>query len=67
MKRNEHRIIETSFGEVMLIGGFNYSTQEHFCEMYIGDNFDNCIGEINCSLNDSEENILEQIEEKLYY
>ena len=63
----KHRIIDTSFGEVKLVGGFNYSTQEHFCEMYIGDNFDNYVGDIDCNILDDEENILQQIEEKLYY
>ena len=63
----KHRFINTSFGEVMLVGGFDYTTQEHFCEMYIGDNWDDFIGEISCSINDSEEDIIQQVEEALYY
>ena len=66
-RKPKHRFINTSFGEVKLVGGFNYSTQEHFCEVYIGDNFDQYVCEIDCNILDDEENILQQIEEKLYY
>ena len=61
------RMVNTSFGEVKLVSGFNYSTQEHFCEMYIGDNYDDFVGEIDCNILDDEKHIIEQIEEKLYY
>lgn len=63
----KHRIIDTTFGEVMLYGGFDYATQEPFCDMYIGDNYDDYVGSISCSLEDDDNTILEQIEEKLYY
>ena len=61
------RMVNTSFGEVKLVSGFNYSTQEHFCGMYIGDNYDDFVGEIDCNILDDEKHIIEQIEEKLYY
>lgn len=62
-----HRIIDTQFGECMLK---NEETDEQgypSCELYIGDNFDSYIGTCSCSLNDSEEVILEQIDELLNY
>lgn len=63
----KHRIIETSFGEVMLKESKTPMTGEVSCDMYIGDNFDDYIGSVSCSLNDDDDTILEQIEEKLYY
>lgn len=60
-----HRIVRTSFGEVMLYGGFDYATQTPFCDMYIGDNFDEFVGSVDCSIYDTEENILAQVEEAL--
>ena len=61
-RKPKHRIINTSFGEVKLVGGFNYSTQEHFCEVYIGDNFDQYVCEIDCNiLDDKERNFYKNI------
>lgn len=62
-----HRIVSTSFGEVMLYGGFDYARQEPFCDMYIGDNFDDFIGSIDCSIYDTDENIEKQVENALGY
>lgn len=62
----KHRIIDTTFGEVMLKESVSL-TGEKTCDMYIGDNYDDYVGSISCSLEDDENTILEQIEEKLYY
>lgn len=64
--RKQHRFIDTSFGEIKLVGKFDNITQEYYCEMYIGDNWDDFIGEIDCNILDEEDVILLQIEEKLY-
>lgn len=61
------RIIDTTFGEVQLRQCYDCDTNCSWCEMYIGDNYDDYIGDIDCNICDDEENILEQIEEKLYY
>jgi len=58
----KHRFINTSLGEIMLVGGFDYATQEHFCEMYTGDNYDDYLGDINCRLDDDEDKIMDEIE-----
>ena len=63
----KHRIINTSFGEVMLKECGYSCSDEKYCEMYTGDNFDQYFAQIDCRIDDSEENILQQIEEKLYY
>lgn len=63
----KHRIIETSFGEVMLVEKKDEATQETYCEMYAGDNFDDFVGEINCGVNDDDDVIQEAVEEALYF
>jgi hypothetical protein len=60
--RKQHRFINTPFGEIKLVGKFDNHTKEHYCEMYIGDNWDNCIGEVICNISDEEDVILIQIE-----
>jgi hypothetical protein len=62
----KHRIIDTTFGEVMLKESTSL-TGEKSCDMYNGDNFDDYIGSISCSLDDDYDVIVEQIEEKLFY
>ena len=63
--REQHRIIDTSFGEVCLKP--KEENGEKYCEMYIGDNYDEYVGNVDCDINDEDEIILQQIEEKLYY
>lgn len=63
MNNKQVRMINTSLGEVMLKQCFDVDTQESFCDMYIGDNYDEYVGEIECSIYDDEETILQQIEE----
>ena len=63
----KHRIIETSFGEVMLKESKAPMTGEVSCDMYVGDNFDDFVGSVNCSIYDDDDVILEQINEVLYY
>lgn len=49
----------------MLKQCFDVDTQETFCDAYIGDNYDDYIGEAHCTLDDDEEYILEQVENLL--
>lgn len=56
----KHRIIDTKFGEVCIrekeFGG------ERYCEMYIGDNYDDYVDDIDCTLCADDEEILNLIE-----
>lgn len=53
----QHRIIETSYGEVMI-----KEEDDFLCSAYIGDNWDEFVGEIPCSINDDEQHIVYEIE-----
>ena len=56
-KRRQHRIIDTDYGEVMLI------QVDDYCEAYIGDNYDDYIGDVDCKVSDSETYIKKKISE----
>lgn len=58
-----HRILDTSFGEVMLKP--KTDNGESFLEIYQGDNYDDYVGEISASIDDDEDDLLDQIEELL--
>ena len=58
-----HRILDTSFGEVMLKP--KTDNGEEMLEVYIGDNYDDFVGEISASIDDDEDDLLDQIEELL--
>lgn len=63
----ECRIIDTSFGKCMLK---NETTDEQgykWCELYVGDNFDEYVGTCSCGLDDTDDVINEQIDELLNY
>lgn len=62
----KHRIINTSIGDVMLKECVSI-TGEKYCDMYIGDNYDDYIGTISCTIDDDDNVIYEQIDEKLFY
>ena len=64
---NKHRIINTSFGECCLKNETVDEDGYHWCELYIGDNYDDYVGNCACGLYDDDEVILEQIEELLNY
>lgn len=55
----EHLFVNTSYGEVMVKDSFED------CEVYIGDNYDQYIGSIPCTLDDSEDVIIKEVEELL--
>lgn len=61
-KRRTHRFIDTKFGEICLLQCFDEFTNEEYCEMYIGDNWDYFIGCIYCKLLDSDDIILRCID-----
>ena len=67
MAREKHRIIDSPFGEVMLKNEGTDNQGYPWCEMYIGDNFDQFVADICCSMDDDIEVILEQIDEVLNY
>jgi len=56
-----HRIIDSAFGEIMLKESISI-TGEKSCDIYIGDNFDDYIGSISCSLDDDYDVIAKQIQ-----
>lgn len=58
-----HRILDTSFGEVMLKP--KTDNGEEMLEVYIGDNYDDFVGEISASIDDDEDDLLDQIDELL--
>lgn len=60
-----HRIINTPFGEVLLKNERTDIQGYHWVELYNGDNYDNYIGTCCCSIMDTDEIILEQIDELL--
>lgn len=59
---NTHRIINTSVGEVMLKQNNDSITGECYCEVYIGDNYDEYAGDIPCCYDDSDEHIEYEVE-----
>lgn len=63
----KHRIIYTSFGECCLKNETTDEQGYHWCELYIGDNYDEYVGDCACSMDDNDEVILEQIDELLNY
>lgn len=66
-KREQHRILDTQFGEVCLKNEGIDPQGYPWCELYIGDNYDEYVGDCACSLNDDDAVILEQVEELLNY
>lgn len=58
-----HRILDTSFGEIMLKP--KTDNGEEMLEIYIGDNYDDFVGEISASIDDDEDDLLDQIDELL--
>lgn len=53
----QHRIIETSYGEVMI-----KEEDDFLCSAYIGDDWDEFVGEIPCYINDDEQHIIYELE-----
>ena len=63
---NKHRIVNSCFGECCLKNETIDQQGNHWCEIYIGDNYDEYVGECSCSMDDDEAVIFEQIDELLY-
>ena len=55
-------IIETDFGEVMLRQCYDCDTNHTWCECYIGDNWDDYIGEIEGGFQQDEDDLREKVE-----
>lgn len=49
------RIYDSEYGEVQLKEWFDTDTNQSGLDVYIGDNFDDYIGEIHCRIGDDEE------------
>lgn len=60
-----HRMLDTSFGEIMLKP--KTDNGEEMLEIYIGDNYDDFFGEISASIDDDEDDLLDQIDKLLNY
>lgn len=57
-----HLFVDTSYGEVMVKESFDDCET---CEVYIGDNYDQYVGSILCTLDDNENVIIKEVEELL--
>ena len=55
----EHLFVNTSYGEVMVKDSFEDR------EVSIGDNYDQYVGSIPCTLDDDEDVIIKEVEELL--
>lgn len=63
---DEHRIIDTICGEVMLKECYDCDTNESFLCAYIGDNYDDYICEIHgMNINDDEDDLVVEVEKYL--
>ena len=60
---NDHTIIDTEYGEVMVKGWFDSNINKSGCDCYIGDNFDQLIGELEIPF---DEVTAEDIEKELF-
>lgn len=60
-----HRIIDTPWGEVMLKECFDCDQNESFFDVFIGDNFDEYVGELDLDIEADEEQIIEALEDLL--
>ena len=57
-----HLFVNTLYGEVMVKESFENCD---YCEVYIGDNYDQYVGSIPCTLDDDENVIIKEVEELL--
>ena len=57
-----HLFVNTLYGEVMVKESFENCD---YCEVYIGDNYDQSVGSIPCTLDDDEDVITKEVEELL--
>ena len=55
--RRNHLMLDTEYGEVMLI------QVDDYCEAYIGDNYDDYVGDVDCKLTDNEGYIRKKVSE----
>lgn len=66
-KTTSHRIIDTPYGEVMLKSFFDCDSgsPDNWLEAFIGDNYDQYIGELRLTDMASDEDIIKRLEEML--
>ena len=55
-----HLFVNTLYGEVMVKESLD---RDNVCDVYIGDNYDQYIGSIPCTLDDDENVIIKGVEE----
>ena len=60
-----HRIIDTPWGEVMLKECWDCDTSTSFFDAFIGDNFDEYVGEVDLDTEASDEEIIKELENLL--
>jgi hypothetical protein len=65
-KKNKQRIIDTSFGKCCLKNERTDEDGYNWCDLYIGDNYEDFFAECCCNMDDDEDIILQQIDELLY-
>ena len=58
----KHVIIDTSYGEVLVEQGID----DGVLECFIGDNYDEYIGDIDGTIDDDETTLIDKVEELLY-
>lgn len=59
------RIFDSQYGEVKLVEKFDCNTNEEFLEVYIGDNYDEYVGEVFVDIEASDAEIDRALEEIL--
>ena len=58
---DDHTILETEYGEVMVKGWYDCDTCTSGCDCYIGDNFDQFIGELEIPFDEVTEDDIEEL------
>ena len=63
METRKHMFVDTIYGEVMVVESFDVDNQRDLCDVYIGDNYDQYVGSISCTLDDDEDEIIKEVED----
>ena len=58
----KHVILDTSYGDVLVEQGID----DGVLECFIGDNYDDYVGDIDGTLYDNEDDLIEKVEELFY-
>ena len=59
--KNLHRMVETMGGEVCL------RPKDDYCEAYVGDNYDDYLCDVDCSIYDDEDYIIAKLNDAMMY